>query len=174
MRTRCASRSGGGGSWLRGLRIPFWTVDADVVVPSKLMEKAQYGAYTIRPRLYRLLPDYLHALREPAGADRAWKRPKGFIADSVHEDMTRGWKDLDRSVGPVEAWTGGTHAALKRLKHFTGKMLKDYEATAESSGGGWDFGAVALSALRAHRAGDDCAGGGGGGEEESDAEGGAG
>jgi deoxyribodipyrimidine photo-lyase len=38
------------------LKIPFWTVDTDVVVPSKLMEKAQYGAYTIRPRLYRLLP----------------------------------------------------------------------------------------------------------------------
>jgi deoxyribodipyrimidine photo-lyase len=29
------------------------------VVPSKLIEKAQYGAYTIRPRLYRLLPEYL-------------------------------------------------------------------------------------------------------------------
>ena len=27
-------------------------------------------------------------------ADRAWKRPKGFVADSVHEDMTRGWKEL--------------------------------------------------------------------------------
>src|SRR6202522_845451 len=40
--------------------IPFWTVDADVVVRSKLIEKAQYGAYTIRPRLHRLLPDYLH------------------------------------------------------------------------------------------------------------------
>src|ERR1700722_9424358 len=33
--------------WRRDLasriQIPFWTVDADVVVPSKLMEKAQYG-----------------------------------------------------------------------------------------------------------------------------------
>src|SRR3984957_16361648 len=41
------------------IRIPFWTGDADVVVPSKLIEKAQYGAYTLRPRLYRLLPDYI-------------------------------------------------------------------------------------------------------------------
>jgi deoxyribodipyrimidine photo-lyase len=109
------------------LKVPFWTVDADVVVPSKLMERAQYGAYTIRPRLYRLLPDYLHAY-ENLKADRAWKRPKRFVADSVHEDMTRGWKELDRSVGPVEAWTGGTHAGLKRLKLFAGSMLKDYEA----------------------------------------------
>ncbi len=98
-----------------------------MVVPSKLIEKAQYGAYTIRPRLYRLLPEYLHPY-ENLRAERAWKRPKGFYSDSVHEDMTRGWKELDRSVRPVEAWTGGTHAALKRLKLFVSRMLKDYEA----------------------------------------------
>jgi deoxyribodipyrimidine photo-lyase len=27
----------------------------------------------------------------------------------------------------VEAWTGGTHAAIERLRHFTGKLLKNYE-----------------------------------------------
>ena len=88
------------------IEIPFWTVDADVVVPSKLMEKAQYGAYTIRPRLYRLLPEYLHPY-ENLHAEHAWKRPRGFYADSVHEDMTRDWKDFDRSVRPcrgVEGW----------------------------------------------------------------------
>ncbi|WP_158794426.1 deoxyribodipyrimidine photo-lyase [Granulicella sp. L60] len=108
------------------IKIPFWTVDTDVVVPSKLIEKAQYGAYTIRPRLYRLLPDYLQPY-ENAHADREWKRPHRFHADSVHEDMTRGWKKLDRSVAPVEAWMGGTHAALKRLKYFTQNLLEDYD-----------------------------------------------
>ncbi len=108
------------------IKIPFWTVDADVVVPSKLIEKAQYGAYTIRPRLYRMLPEYLVAFENPK-AEKAWHRPKDFHSDSVHEDMTRGWKELDRSVGPVEAWVGGHHAAVKRLKHFTNKLMKDYE-----------------------------------------------
>jgi deoxyribodipyrimidine photo-lyase len=108
------------------LKIPFWTVDTDVVVPSKLIERAQYGAYTIRPRLYRLLPDYMHPY-ENLKVDREWKRPKGFYADSVREDITRGWKDLDRSVLPVEAWTGGAHAAQKRLQHFVKSMLADYE-----------------------------------------------
>jgi deoxyribodipyrimidine photo-lyase len=59
------------------IRIPFWTVDADVVIPSKLIEKAQYGAYTIRPRLYRLLPEYLHPY-ENLRAEHAWKRPGDF------------------------------------------------------------------------------------------------
>jgi deoxyribodipyrimidine photo-lyase len=108
------------------IRIPFWTVDTDVVIPMKLIEKAQYGAYTIRPRLYKLLPQYLVPYENPH-AQHAWKRPKGFHADSLTEDMTRGWKDLDRSVKPVEAWKGGTHAGLARLRHFTSKLLAEYD-----------------------------------------------
>jgi deoxyribodipyrimidine photo-lyase len=108
------------------IAIPFWTVDADVIVPSKLMERAQYGAYTIRPRLYRLLPEFLVAF-ENAKANHGWKRPKGFYADSPHEDMTRGWMLLDRSVQPVDAWTGGRHAAEKRLRHFVANLLQSYE-----------------------------------------------
>jgi deoxyribodipyrimidine photo-lyase len=109
------------------IKIPFWTVDTDVVVPSKLVEKAQYGAYTLRPRLYRLLPEYLQPY-ENLHAEHEWKKPRGFHADSVHEDMTREWKDFDRSVAPVEAWNGGTRAGLKRLKIFTGKLLEAYDS----------------------------------------------
>jgi deoxyribodipyrimidine photo-lyase len=108
------------------IAIPFWTVDADVVVPQRLIERAQYGAYTIRPRLYRLLPEFLEPYANRK-AQHAWKRPKGFHADSVHEDVTRDWKELDRSVEPVEAWKGGTHAGMARLKLFTTKMLRDYD-----------------------------------------------
>jgi deoxyribodipyrimidine photo-lyase len=109
------------------IRIPFWTVDADVVVPSRLIEKAQYGAYTIRPRLFRLLPDYLHDY-ENLRAEHEWKRPRGFQADVVRKDITRGWNGLDRSVGPVETWMGGTHAGLQRLKLFTGRLLEKYDS----------------------------------------------
>ena len=94
------------------IAIPFWTVDTDVVVPSKLMEKAQYAAYTMRPKVYKLLPEYLVPYENPK-ANHAWKRPKGFHADSLAEDMTRDWPDLDRSVKPVAAWKGGTHAGWR-------------------------------------------------------------
>ena len=108
------------------LTIPYWTVDADVVAPSRLMEKAQYGAHTIRPRLYRLLPEYLKPLENPK-ATKEWKPPKGLYTESPHEDMTRNWPELDRSVLPVEAWVGGRHAAMARLKHFTACLLTHYE-----------------------------------------------
>ena len=107
------------------IEVPFWTVDADVIVPSKLIPEAQYAAYTFRPRAYRLLPEYLVPYTNPH-AKHAWKRPKNFFADDVHKDMTAGWKDLDRSVPPVAAWHGGTHAGLARLHQFTSKMLEGY------------------------------------------------
>ena len=109
------------------LAIPFWTVDTDVVIPSKLIEKAQYGAYTIRPRLYRLLPDFLVPYENPH-AIHAWKRPMQFHADGLDEDITAGWPNLDRSVPPVKTWHGGTRTGLKRLEIFTSKILATYEA----------------------------------------------
>jgi deoxyribodipyrimidine photo-lyase len=107
------------------LRIPFWTVDADVIVPSKLFPKAQYAAYTMRPRLMKLLPDYLIPYENPH-AKVAWRKPKGFFADDPRADITAGWTHLDRSIGPVAEWTGGTHAGLERLQKFTRKLLAGY------------------------------------------------
>ncbi len=108
------------------LRAPFWTVDADVVVPSRLLEKAQFSAAVARPRLYRALPEFLVPYTNPH-AEVAWKQPRGLHADDVRADMTRDWKEFDRSVKPVEAWTGGHHAAVKRLQVFCDEILAGYD-----------------------------------------------
>jgi len=108
------------------LRVPFWTVDADVIVPSKLLEKAQFSAAVARPRLFRALPEFLVPYENPR-AEKEWKKPRGFHADDVRADITRGWREFDRSVAPVEAWTGGHHAAIKRLQKFCGEMLESYD-----------------------------------------------
>jgi deoxyribodipyrimidine photo-lyase len=108
------------------LRIPFWTIDADVIVPSKLLEKAQFSAAVARPRLYGALKEFLVPYENPK-AQHAWKQPHGLHADNVREDMTRGWHDFDRSVQPVEAWTGGHKAAMKRLHTFCNDMLASYD-----------------------------------------------
>ena len=110
------------------ISIPFWTVDADCIVPQRLFPKPQFAAYTMRPRLYKLLPEYLCAFAAPQ-AEHAWKRPRGFQSDTVQDDMTRGWTSLDRSVPPVKAWRGGAHAALERLKLFVREVLPRYELT---------------------------------------------
>jgi deoxyribodipyrimidine photo-lyase len=108
------------------MTIPFWTVDADVVVPSRLFSKAQYGAYILRPKLHKELPKYLQPLENPK-ADHAWKQPKGFANFPVNADITEGWRKLDRSVAAVESFQGGSRAARKRLKYFVDHLLADYE-----------------------------------------------
>ncbi len=108
------------------LKVPYWTVDADVIVPSRLLEKAQFSAAVARPRLYRALPDFLVAYDNPK-AEVAWKSPRGLHADDVRKDITEGWEEFDRSVEPVAAWQGGHHAAMKRLKHFCDVGLETYD-----------------------------------------------
>ena len=108
------------------LTIPFWTVDADVVVPSSLFPRRMYALHILKPKLYAELPRYLVA-RDPPQPKHVWKRPASLESFSVDQDITTGWKQLDRSIGPVESFTGGTHVGLKRLHNFVAHDLSNYE-----------------------------------------------
>jgi deoxyribodipyrimidine photo-lyase len=107
------------------LRIPLWTVDADVIVPSKLLEKAQYAAHIIRPRLQAQLKTYLIASRNPS-ARVPWQKPARLMALDPHFDITEKWK-LDRSVSPVADWRGGSTEALRLLTEFVAHKLRHYD-----------------------------------------------
>jgi len=110
------------------LRIPFWTVDADVVVPSGLFEKRMYALHIFKPKLYAELPKFL--VEQPNTKPyKAWEPTTKLESFTVREDVTEGWKDLDRSVRPVDSFNGGTHAALKRLGDFVSKELGVYDKT---------------------------------------------
>ncbi len=108
------------------LKMPFWTVDADVLVPSSLFSKHFYSLHIFRPKLYAHFPTYLKKTQELSPV-RQWKRPADFAAFNVKDDVTQGWKALDRTVAPVDYMTGGTHAARKRLKNFIANDLATYK-----------------------------------------------
>jgi deoxyribodipyrimidine photo-lyase len=106
------------------LRIPFWTVDSDVVVPSRLLEKAQYGVHTIRPRIEKLVPTFLvkpHNLI----AKHAWKKPTTVVSIPLDSEITNGWP-IDRSVTPVNGIRGGTAKALQVVNEFVTCKLPNY------------------------------------------------
>jgi deoxyribodipyrimidine photo-lyase len=108
------------------LRVPYWTVDADVVVPSSLFQKRMYALHIFKPKLYAELPKYLR--KQPQlKPHKEWKPPQGLESFPVREDVTQGWTKLDRTVGPVDSFTGGTHAAMKRLNEFVEKELGAYD-----------------------------------------------
>jgi len=110
------------------LKLPFWTVDADVVVPSALFNRSYFLLHHFRPHLKAQLPNFLVAQPpvQPLHPFRPWKPISSF---DLAGDITAGFTRLDRSVAPVETFTGGTHAALRRLRAFVDHDLMRYEET---------------------------------------------
>lgn len=107
------------------LRVPLWTVDSDVIVPSRLIEKEQYAAVHIRRKLEAQLKRFLVKAGNPR-AKVAWKKPARLESLAADFDVTDGW-ELDRSVGPVRTFKGGTKEGLRLLGEFVNKKLKRYD-----------------------------------------------
>jgi deoxyribodipyrimidine photo-lyase len=106
------------------LRVPFWTVDADVVVPTALLGKEQYAARTIRPRLRPLIPRFLELQAEPR-ARVAW-RAEPAAAGLPAEAATVEALDVDSSAGRVAGFRGGPAAARRALARFVKERLRGY------------------------------------------------
>ncbi len=102
-------------------------VEADVVVPvGSVSGKEEYAARTLRPKLLRRRDDYLIDL-----ADTAVERPcDGAVPDGDIDPAdpagTLALLDVDRSVAPVERFTGGTTEARRRLAAFLDEGLAGY------------------------------------------------
>jgi deoxyribodipyrimidine photo-lyase len=108
----------------RQIRVPFWTIDADVIVPSRLLRREHYAARTIRPRLHKLLPQFLVRQDNPE-ARLPWASPPNLRSLPWDEDFTRGWT-LDRAVQGVANWRGGTEQAMHTLQEFVQTKLREY------------------------------------------------
>ena len=110
----------------RKLKIPYWTVDADVVVPSKIFNRSFVLLHHFRPHLRRALPQFLmaSAASEPV---RRWEPDKPLASYSLAEDITAGFTKLDRQVGPVDSFTGGRRRAMQLLDAFIRQRLAAYD-----------------------------------------------
>jgi deoxyribodipyrimidine photo-lyase len=106
------------------LKVPLWTVDADVIVPSRLLGKEHYAARTIRPRLHELLPQFLIPTKAVKAQVR-WNKPRNVYSLSASDDFTAHWS-LDRSVSPADNWQGGTKRAVGVLAGFAEQGLRNY------------------------------------------------
>jgi deoxyribodipyrimidine photo-lyase len=108
----------------RKLPVPLWTVDSDVIVPSRLIAKEQYAAFHIRRKLAPHLDRFLVKPANPR-ARVAWKKPAMLQSLAADFDVTAGWT-LDRSVAASSHFKGGTKEALRLLREFVEKKLKRY------------------------------------------------
>lgn len=105
----------------KNISIPFYEVDAHNIVPCLLAsQKAEYGAYTIRPKINRLLPEFL----EPFPALK--RMPENEI--TFKNDWTNIFTSLKINKEVLEGdWIKpGEDNALNALTHFLNHKLKNY------------------------------------------------
>lgn len=101
--------------------IPFYEVDAHNIVPALIVsDKTEFGAYTIRPKINRLLGDYLTDLPAPEvqkkrapAAKNNWK--------SIYASLK-----VDESVPEVTWLTPGEDSAHEMLDRFLTGGLQKY------------------------------------------------
>lgn len=111
------------------LKIPYYAVDSSCIVPMSQITARQYGAYTIRPRITRILPKYLVHPGEPK-VKKHWTAAIPHFHTEVQDgkiaDLVKSC-DIDHSVPPSPSFTGGRLAAEKLLDFFLETNLKRYD-----------------------------------------------
>ncbi|MBK7867614.1 MAG: deoxyribodipyrimidine photo-lyase [Ignavibacteriales bacterium] len=106
----------------KNITIPFYEVDAHNVVPAlHVSDKEEFAAYTIRPKIERLLPEFLTSfpnLTEP------------IVKESMREmvDWTAVAQSLqiDTTVKETTQFTPGSKAADFKLQEFLIKKIDKY------------------------------------------------
>lgn len=103
----------------------FYEVDAHNIVPTRIAsDKKEFGAYTIRPKLHRLLPTFLEEFPSVRKHPFAWPVPV------TPTDWKKADKSLtiDRTVKEVTWLTAGPEAAVQRMKDFLQSRFVHYDA----------------------------------------------
>ncbi|MEP7213007.1 MAG: deoxyribodipyrimidine photo-lyase [Acidobacteriota bacterium] len=110
--------------------VPVFAVDSNGVIPISKFEKEEYAAYTIRPKIKRLLPEYLKPMPvetiDIKVPDIEVDCPDTIVtADNIAELVAE--CDIDHSIKPSGVYHGGTANGRMRLNKFLTEILPDYE-----------------------------------------------
>ncbi len=105
----------------RAINVPFYEVDAHNIVPCRVAsDKQEYAAYTIRPKINRLLDRFLTEFPEVSGQKGKQKSEK-IDWDEVSESL-----DVDSGVDVVSWIKPGRKEAEKILRGFIRNKLENY------------------------------------------------
>jgi len=113
------------------LNLPVYAVDANGMIPLSALPKEEFAAYTIRPKINRLLPDVSRSITTP----HLEVQKPSFEIDCAETHVSPNniaelvsQCDIDHTVKPSNIH-GGTKAGRQRLTHFVRNILPNYEET---------------------------------------------
>jgi deoxyribodipyrimidine photo-lyase len=110
------------------LGIPYYAVDSSCIVPMNHFEKREYAAYTIRPKIRRVLGEYLEDPPK-VRVKRRYDAPASPLHTPVNEGRITELVsscEIDHSVPPSTEFRGGSREALRRLRYFLKNNLRRY------------------------------------------------
>ena len=105
------------------INIPFYEVDAHNIVPSLYVSgKEEYGAYTIRPKIYKVLPEFLVDFPEVIKMKKYQSVGTGKINwRQIEKSFT-----IDRSIKEVDWIKPGFKNAVEQLNYFLENKFDNY------------------------------------------------
>ncbi len=110
---------------IRKIGIPVYEVDAHNIVPCwTASSKQEFGAFTIRKKIQRLLPEFLEEFPKP----RVHPWQQGIMKEETDWGRLSGTFRADRSVKAVDWIVPGEKAGMKALGHFIEKKIGAYDA----------------------------------------------
>ncbi len=111
------------------ITVPLYAVDGTCIVPMAIIEKQEYAAYTIRPRLRKVLAEDSSCSMPTVMLAKRWTgEPPPFhtaVAAQQIPELVR-QSEIDHTVPPCKNFRGGRSEALKRLKQFLKHNLVRY------------------------------------------------
>ncbi len=109
--------------WARAAAIPVFEVDARNIVPVWIASsKQEYGAYTLRPKLQKLIPEYLHlfpTIKKMEDSNLATHKPNNW--EKIAKHFT-----YKKEPAKVDWVTPGEKAGYKTLETFISSRLHGY------------------------------------------------
>jgi deoxyribodipyrimidine photo-lyase len=105
------------------IQIPFYEVDAHNIVPCLFVSnKLEFAAYTIRPKIHKLLPEFLDEYPKIKKMQKADSVP----TDKIDWDKVTSSLKINREVKEVDWIKPGELAAANSLKDFLENRLSSY------------------------------------------------
>ncbi len=105
------------------IEIPFYEIDAHNIIPClTVSNKLEFAAYTIRPKIHRLLPEFL----EDYPRLKKLQKADSLIMDRINWDKVLESLKINREVKEVDWIKPGEAAAANALKDFLENRFERY------------------------------------------------